>query len=601
MPMPLIVADGLGKGYGGRTLFDDATFQVEAGWKVALVGPNGAGKSTLLRILAGREKADHGVLRLGEVRTHWFDQHPTIPPGATGRDLAFAGGSAPPQLVAEHAELETRIADPALYEAPGYEEVLERFHAVEREMKQAASAGADPGVARLVAELGFEESHLDQPAEKLSGGEKTRLLLARILAGARPGDLLVLDEPTNHLDVDAIEWLEEWLQSFQGTVLVVAHDRVFLDNVVDRVLEVSGGRITPYTGDYEDYAAAKKEREETARREHEKAEAKMQAAKDIILQYRQQKRFDGQYASKMKALAKYQENLDRTPDPVLERLGFGLAFDAVEKSGHEVLRITGLTKSFEGKPILQGADLELRKGDRVGLVGGNGQGKSTLLKVLTGRLAKDAGTVHIAPGAKGAFFSQEHDDLDVKRTLHQEVLHARPQMEERDVKALLGRFRFKPDVDINRTVSTLSGGERQRMMLLKCILKPSNLLILDEPTNHLDLWAKDVVVHALNAYHGTLLVVSHDRHLLDSVTDATAVLEGGKVTTYPGSFTQTRDLYKARKESSEAEAYVVRKRFTDWTKNERYSAGQALSFTPQQVASSTTLRNAIAQGWLEKA
>jgi ATP-binding cassette subfamily F protein 3 len=598
--MPLLHAEGLGKGYGGRTLFDDATFQVEEGWKVALVGPNGAGKSTLLRILAGRERADHGTLRLQEVRTHWFDQHPHIPEGATARDLAFAGGLAPAHLLAERDALEARIADPALYEEPGYEAVLERFHEIEREIKQQAQAGADPGVAKLVAEMGFAEADLDQPAAKLSGGEKTRLILARVLAGARPGDLLVLDEPTNHLDVDAIEWLEEWLQQFQGTLLVVAHDRVFLDNVVDHVLEVSGGRITAYTGDYEDYTLAKQEREETARREHEKAEAKMQAAKDIILQYRQQKRFDGQYASKMKALEKYQANLDRTPDPVLEKLGFGLAFDAVEKSGHEVLRITGLEKSFGETAILKGADLELKKGDRVGLVGGNGEGKSTLLKILTGRVKMDKGDVRVAPGAKGMFFSQEHDDLDTKRTLHQEVLDARPTLEERDVKALLGRFRFKPDTDILRTVGTLSGGERQRMMLLKCILKPSNLLILDEPTNHLDLWAKDVVVHALNAYHGTLLVVSHDRHLLDSVTETTAVLEGGKVTTYPGSFTQTRDLYKARKQATDAEPYVVKKRFTDWTKNERYLVGQSLSFTPQQVRDSVTLRNALAQGWLER-
>jgi ATP-binding cassette subfamily F protein 3 len=598
--MPLLLADGLGKSYGGRTLFDDAAFQVEAGWKVALVGPNGAGKSTLLRILAGREKADHGTLRLAEVRTHWFDQHPHIPAGATARDLAFAGGSAPPHLVAEKEELEARIADPALYEAPGYEAVLERFAALERELKEQSLAGADPGVATMVEDLGFPAARLDTPAEKLSGGEKTRLVLARVLAGARDGDLLVLDEPTNHLDVDAIEWLEEWLQAFQGTVLVVAHDRVFLDNVADHVLEVAAGRITPYVGTYEDYAAAKKEREETQRREHEKAQDRMQAAKDVILQYRQQKRFDGQYASKMKALGKYQEALDRTPDPVLEKLGFGLSFDAVEKSGLEVLRMTGVEKSFGDHPVLAGADLELRKGDRVGLVGGNGQGKSTLLKILTGKLAKDKGEVRVAPGSKGMFFSQEHDDLRLERTLHQEVLDARPTLEERDVKALLGRFRFKPDVDLSRTVSTLSGGERQRLMLLKCILKPSNLLILDEPTNHLDLWAKDVVVHALNAYHGTLLVVSHDRHLLDSVTDATAVLEGGRITTYPGSYTQTRDLFKARKQVTATEPYVVRKRFTDWTTGTKYSSGQAVAFTPKQVAESATLRNAIAQGWLEK-
>jgi ATP-binding cassette subfamily F protein 3 len=596
---PLILAEGLGKAYGGKRLFDDASFQVEVGEKVALVGPNGAGKSTLLRILAGREKADHGTLRLQPVRTHWFDQHPAIPDGATARDLLASPSDAPPTLKAERDELEARISDPALYEQPGYEAVLERFAAVEREIQLAAhgSRGAVPDLAK---DLGFSEADLDQEAASLSGGEKTRLFLARTLSAARNGDFVVLDEPTNHLDVDSIEWLEQWVADFQGTVLVVAHDRAFLDAIAQRVFEVSKGAITCYQGNYEDYVQARDEDLERVRRDHEKAQEKMQAAKDIILQYRQQKRFDGQYASKMKALDKYKAALDHTPDPVLEKLGFGLTFDAVDKSGLEVLRLTGLHKAYDGHEVLKGVELELRKGDRVGLVGGNGQGKSTLLKILTGRIEKDAGVVRIAPGAKGMFFSQEHDDLDLKRTLLEEILDARPLLDERDCKALLGRFRFNPETDISRRVASLSGGERQRMMLLKCILKPSNLLILDEPTNHLDLWARDVVIHALNAYHGTLLVVSHDRFLLDSVTNKTAVLEGGHVTTYPGGFTETRDLYHKRKAVVETRHYVVRKKFTDWTTNTKYAADTDVDFTDAQVAASMTLRNALAQGWLER-
>jgi ATP-binding cassette, subfamily F, member 3 len=601
MAAPLILAEGLGKSYGGKRLFDDASFQVEPGQKVALVGPNGAGKSTLLRILAGREAPDHGTLRLQPVRTHWFDQHPAIPEGATARDLLLGPAPVSPALQAEHDALEARIADPALYEAPGYEAVLERYAAVQREVQLASASSGSDSLPPLAKDLGFGEADLAQSAASLSGGEKTRLFLARALSGVQAGDLVVLDEPTNHLDVDSIEWLEEWVQGFAGTVLVVAHDRAFLDNVAQRVLEVSGGRITGYTGNYEDYVRARDEDLERQRRDHAKAQDKMQAAKDVILQYRQQKRFDGQYASKMKALEKYRAALDRTPDPVLEKLGFGLSFDAVDKSGHEVLRITGLTKAYDGHEVLKGAELELRKGDRVGLVGGNGQGKSTLLKILTGRLAKDAGTVRVAPGAKGMFFSQEHDDLDLKRTLHEEILDARPLLDERDCKALLGRFRFNPETDLTRRVASLSGGERQRMMLLKCILKPSNLLILDEPTNHLDLWARDVVIHALNAYHGTLLVVSHDRFLLDSVTDSTAVLDSGTVTRYPGSFSETREQWRRRQAVVATQKYVVRKRFTDWTTSTKYAAEQVVEFTDAQVAGSMTLRNALAQGWMEKA
>jgi ATP-binding cassette, subfamily F, member 3 len=593
--VPLITAEGLSKGYGGHTLFDDATFQIEAGDKVALVGPNGAGKSTLLRILAGREKTDHGTFRFTGVRVHWFDQHPAIPAGATVRSLLTAAKPVPPALQKRKDALEARISEPSLYEQPGFEAVLEEYAELEREIKVQTTAG--PAESAIMGQLGVLD--LDQSAASLSGGEKTRVFLARTLQAVRSGDMVVLDEPTNHLDVDSIEWLEDWIQAFDGTVLLVAHDRAFLDTVATRVFEVKQGRITCYVGNYEDYIAARDEDIERARREHAKAEDRVQSAKATIQQFRHQKRFDGQYASRMKALDKYKAALERTPDPVLEKLGFGLAFGAVEKVSNEMLRMTGLHKSYS-EPVLKGLDLELKKGDRLGLVGANGAGKSTLLRILTGREKKDAGTLHVAPAVKGAFFSQEHDDLQLTRTLLEEVRDARGSLEERDVKALLGRFRFNPDSDLRRTVSTLSGGERQRMMLLKCVLKPSNLLILDEPTNHLDLWARDVVIEALNAYHGTLVVVSHDRFLLDSVTETTAVLDDGILHYYSGTFTETRDLHRKKAQVRQGARFVVRKRFADWKENRKYAPGEEVEIPESRLAESMTLRNALSQGWLER-
>lgn len=593
--MAVISAQGLSKGYGGKRLFEDATFEVRSGDVVALVGPNGAGKSTLLRILAGREKPDDGTFRLGGARVHWFDQHPEIPPGATVADVLAADRPVPPHLAQEREELEARVADPALYEEPGYEAVLERYAAVEQEIKRARAPG--PMASKVLDELGRLPLSMD--GAKLSGGEKTRMFLARTLSEAQPGDLVVLDEPTNHLDVDSIEWLEDWIKAFDGTVLLVAHDRVFLNNVATRVFEVQSG-VACFEGNYEDYVEARDERIAQQQREHAKADERMAQAKATILQFRKQKRFDGQYASRMKALEKYQAALDKTPDAQLESFAFGLRFGARDKSSEEMLRFSGLTKAYD-RQVLQGAELELRRGDRVGLVGGNGAGKSTLLRILTGRETKDAGELHAAPGVQGVFFSQEQDDLRAERTLHQEVLDARPDMEERDVKALLGRFRFHPDVDLARNVASLSGGERQRLMLLKCVLRPSNLLILDEPTNHLDLWARDVVVQALNAYHGTLLVVSHDRYLLDATTDVTAVLDEGRIHAYPGSFTQSRDEHAARKKQVVEVRYVVRKKFTDWNTNTKFRAGDEPQLTEAQIRASMTLRNALAQGWLERA
>ncbi|MGB0652690.1 MAG: ribosomal protection-like ABC-F family protein [Thermoplasmatota archaeon] len=596
--MPLIEASSLTKGFAD-VLFADASFYVDEGDRVALVGPNGAGKSTLLRILAGHEKPDDGAVRLAAgLKVHWFDQHPEVPKGAKGSDLLGARRPAPPALAQEHEALEARIADPALYEQPGYEEVLERYAAVEREIAVATEPVVDAGVTALLAEFGLTPSDLERPATSLSGGERTRLFLARTLAAAGPGDLLVLDEPTNHLDVDAIEWLEDWLCVFEGTVLMVAHDRVFLDNVATRVFEVAERKITCYQGDYEDYVAARDEDLERRRREHAKAQDRVAGAKGTVMQFRHQKRFDGQYASRMKALERYQAALDRTPDPVLEKLGFGLTFDAVAKSSHEMLRAAGLTKAYGKQEILTGAELEVRKGDRIGLVGANGAGKSTLLKLLTGQETKDAGDLHASPGVKGLLVDQEHTGLDLERTLREEVLDARPTLEDPDVKALVGRFRFDPALDLPRKVSTLSGGERQRLMLLKAVLKPSNLLILDEPTNHLDLWAKDVVIGALNAYPGTLLIVSHDRHLLDAVTDTTVVLDDGLLYTYQGTFTETRGLHAKKEAAKTSHTYLVAKKFTDWTTGTRYRREEEHELTDAAVAASVTLRNALAQGWL---
>jgi ATP-binding cassette, subfamily F, member 3 len=604
VPAPVVQAEQLAKAYGARRLFEGASFQVEDGEKVAIVGPNGAGKSTLLRVLSGRERADHGLARIrDDIRVHFFEQHPEVPPGATVRDLLAAPVSAPAHLRKEMAELEARIADPALYEEPGYERVLERYAAVEREAKLAMAPPPAAFDSPVVRAFGFSAADLDQAADSLSGGERTRLFLARTLGPVKEGDLVVLDEPTNHLDVDTIEWLEEWIMGFAGTVLVVAHDRAFLDNVAGRVLEVTQGRVTPYPGNYTDYVTLRDESVERRRREHEKAVAELKRAEATIQQFRHQKRFDGQYASRMKMVERHRKTVDRAPDPVLLQIAFALGFDAVEKSSNEMIHAAGIRKGYgDGLPVLDGADIEVQKGDRIGLVGANGTGKSTLLKILTGRATKDAGTVRVAPGVKGTYLAQGNEDLVAERTLREEVLDVRPLLDDDAVKALLGRFGFVPEVDMSRRVSTLSGGERGRMALLKAVLKPSNLLILDEPTNHMDLEAREIVVRALNSYPGTMIVVSHDRFLLDMTTNKTAVVSAGKVHVFPGSFTETRHLHP-RPEVERVvrrDRYFVRKKFTDWTTGRKYLHGEEPEFSADEVAASLSLRNALKSGWLER-
>jgi ATP-binding cassette, subfamily F, member 3 len=602
VPRPVVRVVDLDKAYGGRRLFEGAAFQVEEGEHVAVVGPNGAGKTTLLRILAGRERPDHGLLERDErVRTHWFDQHPQVPAEATVRDVLASPTPAPPDLARELSELEARVADPTLYEEPGFEAVLERYADVQQRMKVATSRPGRLEEDPLVLELGVDVHLIDRPFHELSGGQRTRVLLARVLAPVRAGDLVVLDEPTNHLDVETIEWLEYRVQTFDGTLMLVAHDRAFLDAVAERVLEVDHGAITSYPGNYEDYVQLRSQSRDRAKAERERLERETREAQAVVQQFRHQKRFDGQMASRLKVLEKYRAALGRAPDPVIEKHAFDLRFDSGGGSTQVVLSIQGLRKSFGSRMVLDRADLELAKGDRVGLAGPNGSGKSTLLKILSGKLPKDDGIVRIPPGVKGAYYSQERDDLDVNRTLREELLLVRPKMEDDDVKALLGRFRFQPGPDLHRRVGTLSGGERARMALLKTVLKPANLLLLDEPTNHLDLESREVLAHALNAYKGTMLVVSHDRWLLDSVTSKTAILDRGQVRLLGGSFTETRvESAAARPLEVRRDKYRVTKAFKDVTTGEKYAYGREVELTPEEAESMDVFRRALRFGHLER-
>lgn len=602
MPRPLVRVVDVDKAFGGRRLFEDATFQIEAGEHVAVVGPNGTGKSTLLRILSGRDRPDHGLIELDDtVRAHWFDQHQAFPHETLVREVLATAATLPPQIAAELAELEARIADPDLYTTPGFETVLERYAEVQQRAKIATTLEGVLEKNPVLGALGIDDSFLDRPLADLSGGQRTRVLLARLLGQVRAGDLVVLDEPTNHLDVETIEWLEDRIRAYDGTILVVAHDRAFLDAVAERVLEVDHGRVTSYRGNYEDYVAARSENRERAARERERLEREAARAQAVVQQFRHQKRFDGQMAARQKVLEKYQAALEHAPDPIVEKHAFDLRFDAGGGSTQVLVSVQGLRKGFGSRQVLDRADFELVKGERIGLVGPNGSGKTTFLKILTGKMSADDGIIRIPPGVKPAYYSQERDDLDVNRTLREEILIARPKLEDEDVKALLGRFRFQPAADLHRRVGTLSGGERARIALLKTILKPANLLLLDEPTNHLDLESRHVLAGALNAFKGAILVSSHDRWLLDSVTSKTAVLNQGKIHVIPGSFTATRHLTASAKPLEvHRDRYVVKQAFKHWTSGKKYAFGDTVELTPEEVEADSTFRQALTFGRLER-
>ena len=601
MPRPLVQAENVSKAYAGKTLLEGASFVVEAGERVALVGPNGSGKSTLLGIVTGKTRPDSGnVGLLKGLRVAVFEQHAEVPKGATVRDVLAQAAALPPALAEELAALEARIADPALYESGEADAVLARYGEVQHEAQRARAAGAgDAADSPLVAELGIQEADLAKAVASLSGGERTRVLLARTLAMARPDGLLVLDEPTNHLDVETIEWLESWLLAWEGAVLMVAHDRAFLDNVATRVLAIEEGRVESYPGNYSDFERLREEDQQRLLLRREREQKELDRQKAVIEQFKHQKRFNGQMASRLTALAKHRAAIDRTPDPLVERVQMRVAFPESFKSSQDVIRVRGLGKKLGERVLFYGLDFDVQKGDRVGLVGANGAGKTTLLRILTGRDKKDVGTIEVAPGVKGAYYAQGHEGLDPQRTLRHEVLAARPGLEDDDVRALLGRFGFRGEGDPTRKVGTLSGGERSRLALLKTILTPSNLLILDEPTNHLDLQSREALVHALNAYDGALLIVSHDRWLLDSVVDKVAILSRGHVKVFAGDFTEARMAASMEAFTTEKPTrYLVKKAFKDYDAGVRHTVGSVLELTAADLEAKRLYRTALSVGWM---
>ena len=601
MPRPVVQAEGVSKSYGGRVLLEDATFHVEPGERVALVGPNGTGKTTILHMVAGRVAPDAGTVALvPRLSVAYFTQHAEWPKNATVRQALASAQEPPAELVAEARELEARMADPALYEGDEANEVVARYGELQQEIARAradAAGGAEENA--LLEEMGFTEADMERPVASFSGGERTRLLLAMTLSRADPQGFLLLDEPTNHLDVETIEWLEEWLLAYPGAVLLVAHDRAFLDNVATRVLALERGRVASYPGNYSEFERLREEDQQRLLLRREREQKEMERQKAVIEQFKHQKRFNGQMASRLTALSKYRAAIDRTPDPLVEKVQLNVGFPETFKSSHDLIRVRGLGKKWGDRVLFYGLDMDLRKGDRVGLVGANGAGKTTLLRILTGKDKKDVGTIEIAPGVKGAYYAQGSENLGLTNTLRQEVLLARGGLEEADVRALLGRFGFRDEGDPGRKVQTLSGGERARLSLLKTILTPSNLLILDEPTNHLDIESRKALSGALNAYRGTLLVVSHDRWFLDSVIDKVAVLARKQVKVFVGDLTNARTMGSMEEFAVEKPTqYVVKKAFKDYDSGTKHTVGSTLALTPAELEAKRLYRTALSMGWM---
>ena len=537
---PVVAGRELRKSWSGTLVLENADFVLQEGEKAALVGPNGAGKSTLFQLLAGETKADLGDLVFKPaIRFGYLPQIPNVPPERVVRDVLSAPSAETLRIEAELAELETWMAEPDAWDAPDASARMARYESLHAALGDARSRSVivnDP----ILNDLGVEEELLDQTFGSLSGGEKSKVLTARALANAKEKDLLLLDEPTNHMDVDTIEWIETFLAEIDAAVLLASHDKFLLDAVADKVIEIDRFRTWEYIGNYSDYRvqrdAIARAREAQIHRHRE--ELKRQLA--IIEQYRSRKVYEQVLSRKLRVEKMKREMPEAPPTaPKAFRLSFRTG-----TAGTGIVRLEGVAKSLGGRLLFSNVDLEIGKGDKVGLVGPNGAGKTTLLEILIGRQEADQGAVFRGKNLSIGYFAQEAEELDFDRTLLEEIRSIRtPPPPEGWARGLLGRFWFQGDT-VHKKVGTLSGGERARLALAKFIAQDYDLLVLDEPTNHLDIESQEVVAAALQGYAGMVLVVSHNRSFLNDVANKIAIIAHERLAVFQGTF---KDSWAAAK------------------------------------------------------
>lgn len=531
--MSLLQVADLKFGFAGGVLFEGVTFTLNAGDRLALVAPNGAGKSSLLRLISKEFEPDRGsvVVQKGSTVGYYRQSHEVAAEGTLLRALLSGFGD----VLALRDEL-TAAQEAAASGAPSD---LDRLaHATERH-HQARADELEHKVAAIATRLGFTD--LDRKVATLSGGERGRLNLGVVLA--KSADLLLLDEPTNHLDLDTIAWLEEYLRGYRGGLLVVSHDRAFLDNVTSGTLELGRRGIRSYPLRYSDYVVAREEDLERERALASRQQAMVEKTEDFI-----RKNIAGQKTKQAQSRRKMLDKLERIERPedvwaLAERVSF--RFVPAARSGDIVLDVKGAAASRSGRTLFRDFDILLRRGERIGIVGPNGAGKSTLLKLLAGRgLAEDTGSVKRGTNLQEGYFDQHLGDVDPSLSAVDEVRRVRGDFTVEVARQYLARFRFWGD-DPLRVVSGFSGGERSRLALAKLLLEPRNLLFLDEPTNHLDIPAAEILEEALMSFEGTVLFVSHDRRFLQSVATRIIEVRDGKATLFSGGF---RDFIRGKEE-----------------------------------------------------
>lgn len=539
----ILNATNISKSFGSNEIIKDANFLVNEHEKVAIVGVNGAGKTTLLKILTGEERADSGnVILAKDAKLGYLRQINNVDSTLSIIDELYT--------VIEHIlNMEKRMLEmqEKMQHLSGeeLEALYSSYTALTHSYELMDGYAAKSKVIGILKGLGFDENDFERKINTLSGGQKTRVFLAKLLL--EEPDIILLDEPTNHLDLRSIEWLESYLLNYKGAVIIVSHDRYFLDKIVSKVIDIENAEVQMYSGNYSDFSAKKQMLLDAKMKEYLNQQQEIKHQEAVITKLKQFNREKS--IKRAESRQKQLEKIDRVEAPVTHIENMRLSLDISKESGKDVLTVHDLSKSFDEKHLFSNINFEIKRGERVAIIGDNGTGKTTLLKIINGLLSPDTGEVIYGSNVSIAYYDQEHQVLHMDKTLFDEISDTYPDMNNTQIRNILAAFLFTGE-DVFKKIGDLSGGERGRVSLVKLMLSKANFLLLDEPTNHLDILSKDVLESALNSFPGTICYVSHDRYFINKTATRILDLTGNRLLNYIGNY----DYYIEKREAVEGAA-----------------------------------------------
>ena len=562
----------LNKAFGAKEIIKDASFLVNENEKVAVVGLNGAGKTTLLKILSGEDTADSGIVTISkDAKLGYLRQINNLDSELTIIEEMYT-------VIKPILDMEKKMLDLSEQMKSALEDELEKYYSeyntLTHNYELLDGYQARSNVNGILKGLGFNEDEFNKPISKLSGGQKTRVFLGKLLL-SKP-DIILLDEPTNHLDLSSIEWLEGYLLNYKGAIVIVSHDRYFLDKIVGKVIDIENGNVSTYIGNYSEFSHKKELKREADLKAYLNQQEEIKHQEEVIEKLRSYNREKS--IKRAESREKLLDRIERVEKPVELKSDMGLRFEQTEESGMDVLRVEELSKSFGSKHLFSELNFELKRGEHVALMGDNGTGKTTILKIINGLLEPDTGDVVFGSRVQIAYYDQEHQVLNMQKTLFDEISDTFPTLSNTKIRNLLAAFLFMGD-DVYKRIGDLSGGERGRVSLAKLMLSNANFLVLDEPTNHLDIMSKEILESAIRDFKGTVLYVSHDRYFINKTATRILDLRHSKLMNYIGNY----DYYLEKKEDVEryAKAYstddekenvAISSNKSDWKQNKEEQA-----------------------------